>query len=76
MIGNLIEKQESNARAHKKMDAISPVPANARRIFTYEIGQALETLGRMFMNIPPFNDHIAQSTGRMLVTIGQKLKQN
>lgn len=75
MIGNLIEKPEHNTCTHQTND-LSPAPASARRLFTHETGQVLETLGRMFMNIPPFNDHIAQNTGRMLISIGKKLKQN
>jgi hypothetical protein len=45
-----------------------------RDLVPRETGQVLETLGKMFVNIPPFNDHIDQNTGRMLISIGKKLK--
>lgn len=45
-----------------------------RNLFTRETGQVLVTLGTVFKFIPPFNDHIDQNTGQMLISIGQKLK--
>ena len=47
---------------------------STRSLFTYETGQVLVTLGTVFKFIPPFNDHIDESTGQMLITIGRKLK--
>ncbi len=51
------------------------VQPSARELFTYETGQVLEVIGKMFVNIPPFNDHIDQNTGRLLISIGKKLKK-
>ena len=47
---------------------------STRSLFTHETGQVLVTLGTVFKFIPPFNDHIDENTGQMLITIGRKLK--
>ncbi|MFN8380420.1 MAG: hypothetical protein U0V02_00685 [Anaerolineales bacterium] len=47
---------------------------STRSLFTHETGQVLVTLGTVFKFIPPFNDHIDQNTGQMLISIGKKLK--
>jgi hypothetical protein len=47
---------------------------STRSLFTHETGQALVTLGTVFKFIPPFNDHIDENTGQMLISIGKKLK--
>jgi hypothetical protein len=73
MIINFIEKQETTAYADSSNNKDAQ-PTNVRDLFTRETGQVLETLGKMFVNIPPFNDHIDQNTGRMLISIGKKLK--
>jgi hypothetical protein len=74
MISNFIEKQETSAYEDSS-DTMDVQPTNVRDLFTYQTGQVLETLGKMFVNIPPFNDHIDQNTGRMLISIGKKLKK-
>jgi hypothetical protein len=74
MISNFIEKQEMSAYEDSS-DTMDVQPTNVRDLFTYQTGQVLETLGKMFVNIPPFNDHIDQNTGRMLISIGKKLKK-
>lgn len=74
MASNFIEKQKSTIYADSS-DSMTVQPANARDIFTRQTGQVLETLGRMFVNIPPFNDHIDQNTGQLLISIGKKLKK-
>jgi hypothetical protein len=56
-------------KAHSDDEKIS-----TRNLFTRETGQVLVTLGTVFKFIPPFNDHIDQNTGQMLISIGQKLK--
>jgi len=48
--------------------------STTRNLFTRETGQVLVTLGTVFKFIPPFNEHIDQNTGQMLISIGQKLK--
>jgi hypothetical protein len=48
--------------------------SSARDIFTGQTGQALITLGKIFVNVPPFNDHIDRSTGQLLISLGKKLK--
>ena len=74
MTSNFIEKQKSTAYLNSS-NATDAQPATVRDLFTRETGQVLETIGRMFVNIPPFNDHIDQNTGRMLISIGKKLKK-
>jgi len=73
---NLIEKQKICA-CTGKTDAAQAVSASSatRDLFTEQTGQALIALGKMFVNVPPFNDHIDQNTGRMLISIGEKLKR-
>jgi len=73
---NLIEKQKVYACTDKS-DAAQAVSASSstRDLFTEQTGQALIALGKMFVNVPPFNDHIDQNTGRMLISIGKKLKR-
>lgn len=71
MTNNFIEKQQATVCINETQP---PAPTNARALFTHETGQILETLGKMFVNIPPFNDHIDQNTGQMLISIGKKLQ--
>ena len=74
MINNFIEKQRSTADSDLS-DPMHTHPGNVRELFTHETGQILETIGKMFVNIPPFNDHIDRNTGQMLISIGKKLKK-
>jgi len=67
---NFIEKEKPTSSSD-----VSAQPASVRALFTQETGQVLETIGKMFVNIPPFNDHIDQNTGRLLISIGKKLKK-
>ena len=47
---------------------------SARDLFTHQTGQVLVELGNLFINIPPFNDHVHPNTGELLISIGNKLK--
>ena len=47
---------------------------SARDVFTHQTGQVLVELGNLFINIPPFNDHVHPNTGELLISIGNKLK--
>jgi hypothetical protein len=60
--------------AEKQKDQTDDGKTSTRGLFTRETGQILVTLGTVFKFIPPFNDHIDESTGQMLITIGRKLK--
>jgi hypothetical protein len=71
MTTQFIEKQKSTSSSTMDIQ-----PTNLRARFTHETGQVLETIGKMFVNIPPFNDHIDQNTGKLLISIGKKLKKN
>jgi len=71
MTTNFIEKQKSTS-----LSTVDTQPTNVRALFTHETGQVLETIGKMFVNIPPFNDTIDQNTGKLLISIGKKLKKN
>jgi len=77
MATNFIEKQHSTVcmDSSETMDAQTSAPSNVRKLFTRETGQVLETIGKMFVNIPPFNDHIDRNTGQLLISIGKKLKK-
>ncbi len=48
--------------------------SSMRSLFTYQTGHVLVTLGTVFKFIPPFNDHIDENTGQLLISIGRKLK--
>lgn len=74
MTSNFIEKQKSSTYMDSS-GTTDTQPTTVRDLFTQETGQVLEAIGKMFINIPPFNDHIDQSTGRMLISIGKKLKK-
>ena len=59
---------------HKTQTSKEDHQNSTRNLFTHETGQVLVTLGTVFKFIPPFNDHIDQNTGQMLISIGKKLK--
>lgn len=77
MTSNLLEKQQSTTCSDLSatMDVQVSDPTNTRALFARETGQVLETLGKIFVHIPPFNDHINPDTGRMLISIGKKLRK-
>ena len=75
MSNNVIENQRVYI-CTDQTDAAQTVPASSPRdLFTEQTGQALIAIGKMFVNVPPFNDHIDSSTGEMLISIGKKLKK-
>jgi len=73
---NLIENQNiyliKDAEYGENIETSSP--ASARDLFTHQTGQVLVEIGTMFINIPPFNDHVDANTGNLLISIGNKLK--
>jgi hypothetical protein len=69
-----IEKQKVYSCADSAGESIVQT-STLRDLFTNQTGQTLVTLGKMFVNIPPFNDHIDRNTGQMLIAIGTKLKK-
>jgi hypothetical protein len=73
---NLIENQNiylSKDAEYSKATEISG-SASTRDLFTHQTGQVLVEIGTMFINIPPFNDHVDANTGNLLISIGNKLK--
>ena len=42
-------------------------------LVTQQTGQILLEMGNLFINTPPFNEHIDEKTGRLLISIGNKL---
>lgn len=64
---HLMEEQETQAH-------VEEIGTSPRSLFARETGQVLVTLGTVFKFIPPFNDHIDQNTGQLLISIGKKLK--
>ena len=73
---NLIENQNIymlKDEASSK-DIATSGASSARDLFTHQTGQVLVELGNLFINIPPFNDHVDPNTGELLISIGNKLK--
>jgi len=58
---------QANTTLHPAIDI------SRRNLFARHIGQVLVSLGAVFMYLPPFNDHIDQSTGQLLISLGRKL---
>jgi hypothetical protein len=48
--------------------------SSERDLFTWQIGQVLLTLGKVFVSVHPFSDHIDRNTGQLLISLGRKLK--
>jgi len=73
---NLIENQNIYMLKDVEYDkaTATSVTASARDLFTHQTGQVLVEIGTMFINIPPFNDHVDANTGNLLISIGNKLK--
>ena len=73
---NLIENQNIYMIKDAEYSPITETsdPVSARDLFTYQTGQVLVEIGNLFINIPPFNDHMDSSTGNLLISIGNKLK--
>jgi len=53
----------------------STVSTSERNFVTHQTGRLLVTLGKMFITLPAFNNHIDNSTGELLINIGRKLKK-
>ena len=52
---------------------LSPHELGSAELVTQQTGQILLELGNLFINTPPFNEHIDEKTGRLLISIGNKL---
>ena len=61
--------------AHAAPYADSAVSTSERNFVTHQTGRLLVTLGKMFITLPAFNSHIDNSTGKLLINIGRKLKK-
>ncbi len=42
-------------------------------LFTRQTGQLLIEFGFLFLNFPPFNEHVNKHTAFLLISIGRKL---
>jgi hypothetical protein len=73
---NLIENQNIYMLQDSEYNEVmeDSNPASARELFTHQTGQVLVEIGNLFINIPPFNDHVHPNTGELLISIGNKLK--
>ncbi len=49
-------------------------PSSGRDLLARQTGQLLVTLGHMFVNMPAFSSHIDPGTGKLLISLGRKLK--
>ena len=52
----------------------APTASFERDLFTRQTGQVLLTLGKIFVSVHPFNEHIDRNTGELLISLGNKLK--
>lgn len=50
------------------------IQISRRSLLAHYIGQVLVSIGAVFIYLPPFNDHIDQNTGQLLISIGRKLR--
>lgn len=53
----------------------SVISTSQRNLVTQQTGSLLVTLGKMFITLPAFNNHIDSDTGELLIDIGRKLKK-
>lgn len=71
---NLIRGQKAYACTEENCGyAQEPAPSTGRDLIARQTGQLLVTLGHMFVNVPAFSNHIDQSTGELLISLGGKL---
>jgi len=72
----LIEKQKVYActDSGSASSVQAPISSSARDLFTRQTGQILTEIGSMFVNVPPFNDHIDRNTANLLISLGRKLQ--
>ena len=73
---NLIENQNIYMLKDEEFSKATATSGlvSTRDLFTHQTGQVLIEIGNLFINIPPFNDHIEPNTGDLLISIGNKLK--
>jgi hypothetical protein len=68
-----------NERVCVRVDTTAEVQtltaSSERDLFTRQIGQALLTLGKVFVSVHPFSEHIDRNTGQLLISLGRKLKK-
>ena len=69
---NLAQDQITYACAEEGYESDSSAPSG-RDLFTHQTGQLLLALGHMLINVPAFNVHIQPSTGKRLISLGEKL---
>ena len=65
----------SCARENASSRADSAMPVSGRDLVTQQTGNLLVTLGKMFITLPAFSNHIDSETGELLINIGRKLKK-
>lgn len=72
---NLIRDQKAYACSDANCGhAEGPAPSSGRDLIAHQTGQLLLTLGHMFVNMPAFSNHIDPDTGKLLISLGRKLK--
>lgn len=67
--------EKACACADTTCEAQTLAASSERDLFTRQIGQALLTLGKVFIGVHPFSDHIDRNTGQLLISLGRKLKK-
>ena len=74
LTSNLVRNQKNYACTDENCGSLANFVAPANRdLLTRQTGQLLVTLGHMFVNLPAFNSHIDQGTGKLLISLGRKL---
>jgi hypothetical protein len=53
---------------------VNRVYMSRHNLLARQIGQVLLSLGALFIYLPPFNDHIDENTGQLLISLGRKLR--
>ena len=66
--------KELNTSTFLTMRSTNEANSSSRNQFTQQTGDVLVALGTVFKFIPPFNDHIDENTGQMLIRLGKKLR--
>lgn len=73
-----INNNRSVCSCHDGQESFSAetvISGSERNLVTRQTGSLLVTIGKMFIALPAFNNHIDRNTGKMLIDIGSKLKR-
>ncbi|HEY3474625.1 MAG TPA: hypothetical protein VGK56_08450 [Anaerolineales bacterium] len=69
---SLIESQNSYTQPVASPGS-SMEELRSAEVVTQQMGHILLEMGNLFINTSPFNEHIDEKTGRLLISLGNKL---